>query len=71
MSDPTSVSEIARAGIITEQNAIIAAAYGALQTASQAMERAYGLTAMPSRDEISNVQAAINLIENWKQKREG
>jgi hypothetical protein len=51
-----------RPAIITEQNAIIAAAYGALLDARDCMAHA--------NCDLSRINAAINQIENWRQQRE-
>ena len=55
----TSATEIARASVIAEQNAIIAAAYDAL---IEARNR--------SRADLPRVLAAIEQIEEWRQKRD-
>ena len=67
MAEPTA-TEIARIGIIREQNKLIAAAYAALLDA-----RAYVLLTpvTPSMGECAGkICGAVNLIEDWKQKRE-
>lgn len=60
-----SATEVARKGTIMEQNGLIAAAYAALHTARVSMTNNDC-----GRPEIEEVEAAIGLIEEWRQKRE-
>lgn len=58
MADNFSATEIARASTISEQNIIIAAAYDAL------------VAARTQLGSFQTVDAAIERIENWRQKRD-
>lgn len=66
-----SAAEVARQGIIAEQNGIIAAAYDALKLCDETYWATQkNPTVLQETNAMNAVRAAVDLIENWRQKRE-